>query len=234
MSLEELLLYSIALVVTAAVLIVIYFYKLRGREKQPLEVESPKKPNAVESWRIRAKRSVSPDEAKQARNELRILGLEREILSDAIRSLYEAHAEGKITQEERETLAKRYKSRMMKIKDAISEDESIVALHELEAMQNDLVKLFDERFSDLNLKIDSLRSQIGLEAEEEITPTPIVIPRQMESPEKAQLKRPRTQKKTPQSKSAKPRKTPAEERLEKIRAEVEKVLDRLEQMEVEA
>ncbi len=222
--------YIIATVITAtAVLIVLYATRLRKEEKN---LQASAKPEAAEKWRYRVQKSISLNDAKDARNELRTLGLEREILSDAIRRLYEAHAEGKITEEEREQLAKRYKSRMMTIKGAMEENESLVALHELEAMQEDLTKLFDERFGELNSKIEALRSRIGLETEEAIAPTTIPIPTQMEEgPQKK--KRQKKKKKRTSRKPRKSRKTAAEERIEKIRAEVEKVLDRLEQMEVE-
>ena len=81
-----------------------------------------------------------------------MLDLEREILGDAIRRLYEAQAEGKITEAEREKLAATYKARMTSIKESISRDENIVALHDLESMQEDLMKLFSERFGEFNLK----------------------------------------------------------------------------------
>ena len=50
-------------------------------------------------------RSVTRERVKEASEKLRILNLEREILSYAIRRLYEAHAEGRITEEERDRLA---------------------------------------------------------------------------------------------------------------------------------
>jgi hypothetical protein len=234
-SLEELLVYIVAPAGAATVaLIVLYATRLRKSEKEqdlnPLLQHEPKF-KAAERWRQRAKRSVSPSEADEARDELRTLGLEREILSDAIRRLYEAHAEGKITEEERELLAKRYKSRMLRVKDALTDSESVVALHELEAMQEDLFRLFDERLDELNSKIETLRSQIGLEPEEAIVPVPISAP--VETAETERVPATRKKKKTGR-KPQKPRKTPAEERIEKIQAEVEKVLDRLGQMEAEA
>jgi len=232
-TLEELLPYVIALVAAAsAVLIIIYTTRHRkGREEERLE-PSPKF-EATERWRYKAQRSVPFERAKEAKEELRILGLEREILSDAIRHLYEAHAEGKITEEEREKLAERYKSRMMSVKEAIAENESVVALHELEAMHEDLIKLFDERLGDLNAKIETLRSQIGLEKEETIIPTPISLPQMEEEIPEKKTTEEKKKRKSP-SKPQKSRKTEAEERIEKIRSEVEKVLDRLEQMEVES
>jgi hypothetical protein len=232
---EELLPYVISVTaITIAALIILYVTRLRKEEKVPLETSI--QPEALERWRHRVQKSVSSDDATEASYELRTLGLEREILSDAIRRLYEAHAEGKITEEEREQLGKRYKSRMMSVKDAIAENESVVALHELEAMQEDLIKLFDERFDDLNVKIENLRSRIGLETKETIIPTqiPTPVPTQMEAEEPREKETSRkTRRKTTKKQPKKTGKTIGEERIEKIKAEVEKVLDRLEQMEAE-
>lgn len=228
MSPEELALYIAPLIVTAvAVLIVLYATRLRKKGEE--EHQQPlRKPEAVERWRYRIQRTVTLDKAKGAGEELRTLSLEREILSDAIRRLYEAHAEGRITKEEREQLAETYKSRMMRVKEAIADNESVVALHELEEMQDDLTKLFNDRFDELNTKIETLRSQIGLETEEVIVPTQIPEPGEIEVNAASQKV-----KKSPLRKPKKSRKTAAEERIEKIRIEVEKVLDRLEQMEAE-
>ena len=232
MGFEELLPYVITgTALTIAALIILYVTRLRKKE-ETAPLEAAIQPESLERWRHRAQKSVSSNDAKEASYELRTLGLEREILSDAIRRLYEAHAEGKITEEEREQLGKRYKSRMMSVKDAIAENESVVALHELEAMQEDLIKLFDERFDDLNVKIENLRSRIGLETKETIIPTPIPTQMEAEEPREKDTSR-RTRRKTTKKQPKKTGKTVAEERIEKIRADVEKVLDRLEQMEVD-
>jgi hypothetical protein len=157
---------AVAVIITCA--IVIYAMRRRGKktEKTP---EPEKSPAELAGLPFKIAKSISPNEAGRAKDELRILDLEREILSDAIRRLYEAHAEGKITEEERERLAQTYKSRMMTVKDAISKDESVVALHELEAMQEDLIKLFSERFDELNGKIEELRQRAETKTIKEIT-----------------------------------------------------------------
>ena len=232
MPFDEALIYAIIVIgAIIACSIVIYAMKKRSKKEEKLLEEEKLK---VESRGLPFKivKSVSPEDAARAREQLRILDLEREILSDAIRRLYEAHAEGKITEEERERLAQTYKSRMMTVKEAISKDESLVALHELEAMQEDLIKLFSERFDELSTKTEELRTKVEAKTIKEITipaakaqPTP----RPEEKPEgegKAKRKR-----KPP---SAKPSlRTEAEKRIEEIRAEVEKVLERLGQMEIE-
>lgn len=230
MPFDELLTYGlIALGVIITCLIVIYAMRKRGKkEGKILEEEKIK----MEFKRLPFKivKSVSREEAARAREEFRILDLEREILSDAIRRLYEAHAEGKITEEERERLARTYKSRMMAVKEAISKDESLVALHELEAMQEDLIKLFSERFDEISTKVEELRSKVEAKPIKEITVPVAKAPPTATTKEKPATEKAKRRRKAPAKPSPK---TEAEKRIEEIRAEVEKVLDRLGQMEIE-
>jgi len=231
---DELLIYAtIGVGAIFSCLIVVYAMRKHGkREEEPLK-EQEKVRIEPRGLPFKIVKSVPSEEAARAKEELRILDLEREILSDAIRRLYEAHAEGKITEEERERLAQTYKSRMMTVKDAISKDESLVALHELEAMQEDLVKLFSERFDELTAKVEELRSRVEAKPIKEIE-----IPMTEEPTEKIETEKPvateereKKKRKKPTAKSSP--KTEAEKRIEEIRAEVEKVLDRLGQMEIE-
>ncbi|MEM3730578.1 MAG: hypothetical protein QW667_00135 [Candidatus Bathyarchaeia archaeon] len=232
MPFDDPLIYAvIAVGVIIACAIVIYAIKGHGkREEKPSEKERANM--ELKGLPFKIVKSVSSEEAARAKDELRILDLEREILSDAIRRLYEAHAEGKISEEERERLAQTYKTRMMAVKEAIAKDESLVALHELEAMQEDLVKLFSERFDELNAKIEELRSkveakpikEIAIPVKEEQTP----LPKELEE------KTPEEKVKRKRKPSAKPSpRTEAEKRIEEIREAVEKVLERLGQMEIE-
>jgi hypothetical protein len=211
--------------------IIYYAMRTRGKkEEKPIETER-RPSSALTGLPFRIAKSISSSDAGQAKDELRILDLERGILSDAIRRLYEAQAEGKINEEERDRLAETYKSRMMTIKDAISKDESLVALHELETMQEDLVKLFSDRFDELSGKIDELRVRTEIEPIKEIA---VPTPEAQSTPaveEKQGEERARRKRKPPSAKPS-PR-TEAEKRIEEIRNEVEKVLDRLGQMEVE-
>jgi hypothetical protein len=209
----------------AAVLVaLLMLYAMRGGKKEKKEelLEVAATPEVGGRWPSKADRSVTSTDAKRAQDELRILGLEREILSHAIRRLYEAQAEGKISEEERNRLAQGYKGRMLEIKDKISKGESVVALHELETMQGDLIKLFNERFDEITDKISNLRSSLEFKPVAEVPVPPTTRP--SAQPEKV---RRRTRK------PSAPRKTEAEKRIEEIRAEIEKVLERLGQIEVE-
>ena len=217
----------------------------RGTSKRPQKNPSPNSQTSSESAAMpfRLSKSIQATTASSAKNELRMLDLEREILSDAIRHLYEAQAEGKITEQEREKLAGTYTARMVSIKESISKDESIVALHDLESMQEDLMKLFSERFGELTSKVDELRGRIDVKPIREI---PVKMPTQAPAPqmeknedeeeeqeaeEPDEEKQKRKRKPTEEKPTAK---TEAEKRIESIRSEVEKVLDKLGQMEIES
>jgi hypothetical protein len=223
---------AIVLVVIVACGIVVYAMRKRGKKPE----KPPEKPGIESELRglpFKITKSVQSTDASQAKDELRILDLEREILSDAIRRLYEAHAEGKITEQERDRLAGTYKSRMMTVKESITKDETIVALHELESMQEDLMKLFSERFGELTSKVEELRSKIEVKIVKEIPvqmPTPQTpAPEEAEKVEEEEGEEKLKKKRKPPEKP----KTEAEKRIEEIRSEVEKVLDRLGQMEIE-
>jgi hypothetical protein len=225
-------LYIVA-IVSAIVIVLVLLYATRTGRKKKAPTETPLVVEARESQLSRAPKTehtVTSDEAKKAKEDLRTLDLEREILSFAIRRLYEAQAEGKINEAERERLAASYKSRMMQVRDTIARSQSVVALHELEAMQDDLVKLFSDRFDELGKKVEELRTQLQLKAaEEEETIVPTAPTPELEAEPEEKVKK-KGRKKAPPEPS---HKTDAEKRIDEIKAEVEKVLERLGQIEVE-
>lgn len=233
MALDDPLTSTIIIVAIIAVCLLI-LYAMRGRGKKIKEAREEEKSQVdLRGLPFKVAKSVSSDEAGHAKDELRILELEREILSDAIRRLYEAHAGGQISEEERERLAQTYKSRMMTVKDAISRDESVVALHELEAMQEDLMKLFSERFDELSGKIDELRAKTETRPLKEISiPVPDVGPASPDEEKTGTDEKSKRRRKSPPAKPS--QRSEAEKRIEEIRNEVEKVLDRLGQIEIES
>jgi len=236
---SEWLFYALAVGGAVATALVVFYATRMGKAKKKVAPE-PAAVSPTEAWTKRfsltSQHTVTTEEAKEAKEKLKMLDLEREILSFAIRRLYEAQAEGKITEEEREKIGEHYKDRMLTIRDSISKSESVVALHELESMQDDLVKLFSERFDELGQKVDELRTRLEIKAaEEEAATTKVELPTRglesMEEPEKEKEKDKKKPRKKP-TLAPTPR-SDAQKRIEEIRAEVEKVLERLGQMEVE-
>jgi hypothetical protein len=120
---------------------------------------------------------------------------------------------------------------MKAVKESMAKDETIVALHELEGMREDLMRLFSERFGDLSSKVEELRSRIEVEPVKEIR---VKMPKTLlldEAEEEEAKKKPRKRRKPAEKPSPK---SEAEKRIEEIRSEVEKVLDKLGQMEIES
>ena len=236
---EWLLFALVAAGAMATALIVLYVTRMRKPKKKTVSEQPAVSP--AEAWTKRfsatSQKTVTSDEAKEAKEKLKTLDLEREILSFAIRRLYEAQAEGKINEEEREQISQHYKNRMLTIRDSITKNESVVALHELESMQDDLVKLFSERFDELGQKVDELRTRLEIKAAEEEEAKTQTISVSMSELEEAEEpgKEKEKEKKKPRKKPAPTPapKTDTEKRIEEIRTEVEKVLERLGQMEVE-
>jgi hypothetical protein len=242
---------AVAVIIIAACGVVIFAMRRLGTSKGPPN----KKPQKTQSMAgdlnlstgtpFRISKSVQSSTASTAKDELRTLDLEREILSDAIRRLYEAQGEGKITEAEREKLASTYTARMGSIKESIAKDESIVALHDLESMQEDLMKLFSERFGELSTKVEELRTRIDVKPIRVIpvkmpTSNPAAQTEKSEGEEEEEAEesetvtgeeRQKRKRKPPEEKTD--QKTEAEKRIETIRSEVEKVLDKLGQMEIE-
>ena len=110
---SELVPYVVALGAIVVALIAIYMMR-NGRERtreEPAEV-----PEATAFLPLKGERTVTPFDANKSKKELKILDVEREILSYGIRRLYEAQAEGKISEKERERLAQGYKQRMRRSK----------------------------------------------------------------------------------------------------------------------
>jgi hypothetical protein len=218
---SDVLPYAVAVGAVIVALITIYMMrterKNRDRE-EPTEVKES--PSILPP---RTGRTVTNFDAQKSQKELSRLDVEREILSFGIRHIYEAHAEGKIDEKERDRLAQDYKARIKEIKDSITENESVVSLHELEGMQEDLIKLFNERFDEINKKIGGLRINL------DIAPKP-VAPKPKPAATSPSLEKIEKKRRKP----SKPKKTEAEERIDQIRSEVEKVLERLGQMETEA
>jgi hypothetical protein len=126
------------------------------------------------------------------------------------------------------------------VKESIAKDETIVALHELEGMQEDLMKLFSERFGEITSKVEELRTRFDVKPLKEIKIQLQQVEKkemseeeEAEEPEEAEgeEEKPKKRKKPEEKQTTK---TEAEQRVDEIRSEVERVLDKLGQMEIES
>ena len=185
--------------------------------------EAEKEASPIPSLRVG--RAVPSSQVNQAKEELRILSLEKEIVGFALTRLYEAEADGKITKEDQVKLLDKYGTEMKQLDKQITTKEMIVKLYELEGTQSELIQLFNNRLDEINREIKTIRGTLGLEPMEETPP-------EEEKPPTPAPAKEQSEKKPPRKRS--PPKTEAEQKLEAIQDEVLKVLERLEQIETEA
>lgn len=197
------------------------------------------------------KPTIPSTEANKVQEDLQILTLEREIVAYALTRLFEAEAEGKITKEHRLELLDKYKAEMKQLEQRINRNETILKLHELEGTQTDLVQSFNNRLSQINKEIDTLRGILGFTSPVESqqtqakTPSPPPSAEQPQSkPSKesessttkasSETKDKKQETDTPRVSSRRNPKTETEQKLEAIQEEVLKALDRLERLEAES
>lgn len=247
------------ILISATVAVGLIMVLIMEREKEKPPQEEPSKQGKVKtkvSLPQTVQKSISTEVISEAKEKLRLLDVEREILSDAVRRLYEASAEGKITEAERDQLVQKYSMDLSRIKHGIEKGQTIVALDQLEKVRDELVKMFTEQFEEINKKIEDLRLKVGLldqstkeaiasEIKKELSLIDQLKSQaelQEETKEEEKATEPRQVAERPaeaRKKASKPKLSPeqeageAEKKVEQILADVEQVLKRLSQMEVE-
>lgn len=171
------------------------------------------------------KKTITPGDVSKARDRLRLVNLERDIIGDALTKIYEAETRGQINEAEKNQLLQRYKTDLKRVDGEIDTQKKTVDLYELESAKDDLLKSFHEKMLEIDLKIRQIRPSISITQEEktiQTTPPPKI--EATPQPSTGTVKE-RPAKERPKNK--------AEERLETIREEVLKAMERLEQIETE-
>ncbi|MBS7624147.1 MAG: hypothetical protein QXS36_01890 [Candidatus Bathyarchaeia archaeon] len=260
---EEILIYLTVIFGIIAVASVVLLLMERERRRATLGSDVGSKRGSAESvvTLTTFSRTVPDKVLSETRDKLRVLDVEREIMSYALRRLYEAHAEGKITAEERDSLALKYREELERIKQEIARGESIIALCELERMREEFIKTFSEKFDLINKRIEELKAIAGLTTrgyvakpvEEEgqgEKAEGVEMPTQQVQTEKQPAPRRRREVTKPkiipeeikpieeagveeQVQTGTSEGGEADKRIEQIVAEIEKVLNKLTQMEIE-
>ena len=163
--------------------------------------------------------SVATSDVKIAQDSLRLMSVERDILSHAIQRLYEVEADGEISKGELKSLMNNYKERMAQVKNTIQHDQSVVALYDLERIQTDLMAIFNKHLDDLNKKTEELKARLGIE------PAPEIL---------AKKKKEKRRKRRKKKRSSATEKSEVDKRIEKIRAEIDQTLEKLGKIEANA
>src|SRR5437660_6799055 len=201
---------------------------LFGRKKtEQEEIRTTPEPTKRESFPVPdiLKKTITSIDVSRSRDRLRLASLERDIIGDALTKIYEAETRGQINDSEKNQLLQRYKTDLKRVDGEIDTHKRTVDLYELESTKEDLLKTFQEKMLEIDLKISQIRPTVATPIETSGKP-----------PDSSKTDAPSTPPPPNPPKERPPKEKPknkAEERLETIREEVLKAMERLEQIETE-
>ncbi len=179
--------------------------------------------------RFAASRSVTAEQAKRAKEELRVFNLERQILGSALTTIYESLTKGLLNEDEKNLLVGKYKVDLKRLEEQISDRKRIVELFQLEHSRDDLLRELSSKLEEIDSGIKKLRP--------DYMPPPIpAAPPKPESDREDQKSAKQTTEHKEREREKAPRDEPrnkAEKKIEEIREEVIKAMERLEQIEGE-
>jgi hypothetical protein len=155
--------------------------------------------------------SSSEEDIGKARNALKVLQLERQIIGSALTTIFESETKGIISSTERVRLVDKYKVDLEQLERAIEQHQRIVERYDLENARQELVR-------DFNLKMSEIDEKIKLLSTGNLTPPP---------QDNGLIAAESSERNDPSPVSD------AEKRVEQIRDEILKAMDRLEQIESE-
>jgi len=171
--------------------------------------------------------SMSEEDVAKARDALKVLLLEKQILGSAITTIFESESKGIISQIERDHLVEKYKVDLTRLEKTIAEKQKIVDLYDLENARRELVKDYKTRMTEIESRIENLKSGN----------LPRDLTFSMPAPMPAQIAPVTRIAETPHItlpvRHVGTEVTDAEKRIEQIRTEILQAMDRLEQIETE-
>ena len=98
------------------------------------------------------------DAVNKARETLRILKLERQILGSAVTTIYESHSKGDISEAERDRMLEKYKVDLKRLEMGINENQRVVDLHDLEVARDQIIKEFKSKLAEIEARLKDLKS----------------------------------------------------------------------------
>jgi hypothetical protein len=181
---------------------------------------------------LESTRSTSEEAVNRARETLKVLKVERQIIGAALTTIYESHTKGLINQAERDRLVEKYKVDLTSLEKSIGENQRIVDLFDLESEREELVKSFNAKLAEIDAQVRTLKSGGSVNRPRKLVEH---NERKSNTPEndskKEQAYQQQSDKKS--SESDEEQITDAEKRIDQIRAEILQAMDRLEQIESE-
>lgn len=181
---------------------------------------------------LESSRSTSEEAVNRAREALKVLKVERQIIGTALTTIYESHAKGLINQTERDRLVEKYKVDLASLEKSIGENQRIVDLFDLESEREELVRNFNTKLAEIDAQVKTLKSGGSLNRSQK----PMQGNEKKSNTHENESKKEHTSQEQASKKSSESDEqqiTDAEKRIEQIRAEILQAMDRLEQIESE-
>jgi hypothetical protein len=181
---------------------------------------------------LESSRSTSEEAVNHARETLKVLKVEQQIIGTALTTIYESHTKGLINQTERDRLVEKYKVDLATLEKSIGENQRVVDLFDLESEREQLVRNFNARLAEIDAQVRTLKSGGSLNRSQK----PSQGGEKKGNPPENESKKEQTNQEQSSKKSSESDEqqiTDAEKRIEQIRAEILQAMDRLEQIESE-
>jgi len=209
----------------------------RKKEVQPAPeperiIPLPKLPAST----LETPRSTSIEAVNQAREALKVLKLERQILGSAVTTIYESQTKGVISEAERDRMLEKYKVDLKRLEKAIDENQRVVDLYDLEVEKEELIKSFREKLAEIDARLKDLKSGASPRARNAVQQTDQKTDQAAERKGKSdEGEGGRSQSGQEQQAKQKEEQqiSDSEKRIDQIREEILKAMDRLEQIEAE-
>ena len=167
-------------------------------------------------------------DVEKTMEELRLYSFEREVLSAALTTIYEAEVKGILKVSERDRLSERYKKEVQILEREIEERRKVAELVDLEKERTELKTHFSQKMQEIEQKIEQLKSLIGSLPPVDLNKVDIgkPLPENLVHLDKELTVAEPTEKATKM-------KTKGEEKMDALREEVLKAIERLDQIEGE-
>ena len=204
------------------------------KKKEPRTTPEPERiiplPNLGPST-LEAPRTTTLENVNRAREALKVLKLERQILGSAVTTIYESQTKGVITEAERDRMLEKYKVDLKRLEKDIGENQQVVDLYDLEVEKEEATKAYKAKLTEIDARLKELRSGTSSRAQNPIQQTR----QQARAPEDKASESRNAQSSQDEHAGGKEDQqiTDGEKRIEKIRAEILEAMDRLEQIEAE-
>ena len=206
-------------------------------EKAPAAdvVEGPAAPPVErhQAGEVTMRRYIQPEQVERARSEIRLLTLRRELLSMALKRLFEAEDLGEITREERIRLSKEYEDEMKRVGEEIKRSELILSLHELENIRQEVIKKFEATLNNTQARIDAILKELKMGELKAEPPAQPEVEKKRRRPKEEGKEEVKEGVKEEVEKPKAPKRSEIDEKLEQLRREVLKELEELERLDIE-